>query len=782
MTNNKTRETQVYLLLNIPIEILTKIKLKRLLQVSFGLFLIYFIFCLPSPLFKEPYSKLLVDRNGELLEARIASDEQWRFPIMDSLPRKFEKCILRFEDKHFHNHPGINPIAIARAIYLNLRKGEVVSGASTITMQTIRLHRKNGKRTFGEKLIEMIWALRLECGYSKDQILNLHASHAPFGGNVVGLETASWRYFNRSPYQLSWAENAMLAVLPNAPGLIHLNKNREALTAKRNKLLAYLYKDETITQEEYKIAISEPLPNPINSLTHHAYHLVSRYKDTKGKIESTIELKWQKQFNKICGNYSEQMKQQNIHNLSAILMDVKTGEVLSYVGNIYKDNDEHAGKVDMLKSVRSSGSILKPFLYAASISEGLINPKQLMPDYPMNFYGYRPSNYNPQFDGLVPADEALYRSLNIPAAWLLSSYGITKMKSTFHHLGLTSVNRPAVNYGLSMILGGAEVNLLELTNSYAALAHQLSDTIKSNRYHSYLLKNRSLQEASAKISLDKGSIYSVYSALSNTYRPETESHWKNFSSGRKIAWKTGTSYGNRDAWAVGVTPEYAIGVWIGNSDGEGVSGLTGLNNAAPLLFQLYDLLPPTSWFYQPMDMKASSVCMVSGMKTNKYCPKTQETLLPAASDKTTNCKYHTPYLLNRDTYRVYKECSETETHYDTFFVLPPIVSHYFQKRHPDHVSVPRWDSNCISVSASINVLYPINNGKISLPKGEKEGIPAKVFYNENEMELYWELNGIYLGVTIDKHEMLLYPRIGKNALYITDENGNVVSTGFEVKE
>lgn len=756
-----------------------KKQIKRSLWLALSVFIIYFIFCLPGNLFDQPYSKLLVGREGKLLEARIASDEQWRFPVIDSVPAKFETCILRFEDKNFRKHPGVNPIAIGRALYLNAKYKKVVSGASTITMQTIRLLRSNGDRTITEKLIEMIWALRLECSYSKNEILNLYSSHAPFGGNVVGLETASWRYFNRSPNELSWAENAMLAVLPNAPGLIHLNKNRSKLRDKRNKLLKDMWSNEELSKSEYEIAISEPLPEPLNRLPHYAFHLVDRFKESSGKIKSTIDFNYQKQFNNICDNYSRQMKQQNIHNLSAVLIDVKTGEILSYIGNIYKDNDAHAGMVDMLKSVRSSGSILKPMLYAAAVSEGLLTPEQLVPDYPMNFYGYRPSNYNPQFDGLVPADEALFRSLNIPAAWLLSKYGVAKMKNSFEQMGMTSINRPASTYGLSMILGGAEVNLLELTASYASFANQLTDSAKDH-FSTTLIIDKQTNESISYPILDNGSVYTTLSALTNTYRPETEAYWKNFSSGRKVAWKTGTSFGNRDAWAVGVTPDYAIGVWIGNSDGHGVSGLTGLNNAAPLLFELYGIMPSTDWFYEPYDMQTNTVCKTSGMKATSFCKETHSKVFPLSSDKTPNCIYHKPYLINTKNERVFKTCGGPDTQQDTFFVLAPIVSHYYQKKHPSHRALPPWNKDCVGSNPKMNVLYPIQGGRISLPRGEREGISSKVFYENKKLELYWELNGLFLGSTKGIHEKILYPIKGKNTLHITDENGNVVKTSFEV--
>jgi penicillin-binding protein 1C len=747
--------------------------------VLFVTYLVYFIFCLPSALFQTPFSKLLVDKDGYLLEARIAKDEQWRFPIINAVPVKFEKCITEYEDQHFRYHPGVNPIALVRAAYLNIKNGKIVSGASTITMQTIRLSRQNKNRSLLEKAIEMTWAVRLELTHSKDEILQLYVTQAPFGGNVVGVETASWRYFNRAPSELSWAENAMLAVLPNAPGLIHLSRNRTVLKTKRDRLLLQLWEGEELTKEEYDIAISEPLPDPVNSLPHHAFHLIDRFAES-GKIQSTLDFQIQTQFTRAAQSYWNQLKQQDIHNLSAVLIEVSTGNVISYVGNIQQKNDEHAGKVDMLRSVRSSGSILKPFLYIGATDDGIITPQQLLPDYPMNFYGYRPANYNPDFDGLVPADEALYRSLNIPSAWLLSSFGITKFKSQLNRLGMSSVDRPAHEYGLSMILGGAEVNLLELSSAYASFAYQLQSHTKETTYATHLTFEKKSNSLTSQVIYDKGSIYSVFTALTNTYRPEKESHWKNFSSGRKIAWKTGTSFGNRDAWAVGITPEYVIGVWVGNSSGEGVSGMTGLNHAAPFLFRLTNLLPQTSWFDEPYSLQMEEVCVTSGMKSTKYCPKTKESFLPQASSKAKACPYHQPVLLNDNLQRVYKNCASSNTQIDTFFVLPPIVSHYYALKNPNYKDLPEWQKECINEDSRINILYPINGGKISIPKDSDGGITAKIFYDSQSKALFWDLNGEYIGTTSSLHEAVIYPNKEKNKLTVSDENGNVFTSSFTV--
>ena len=753
----------------------------RAIRYALAGYLIYFLFCLPSVLFNDPLSKVMVDRKGEFLEARIAADDQWRFPPIDSVPLAFKQCITAFEDQYFDYHPGFNPVSLFRAIYLNVKHGRIVSGGSTITMQTIRLIRKKKNRTPWEKFIEITWALRLETKYSKAQILELYTNNAPFGGNVIGLETAAWRYFNRPPEELSWAENATLAVLPNSPGLIHMNRNREELIIKRNKLLFSLNQKKIISDASYSVAIAETLPDPINKLPHHAFHLIDRFKD-QGRIKTTLDATIQRRFNEACYQYGSIMAQQQVYNLSAVLLDVPSGDVVAYVGNIHMNNNEHSGKVDMLRSVRSSGSILKPILYTGAIDQSLITPFEVLPDYPINFYGYRPENYTQKFSGLVPANEALYRSLNVPAAWLLSRYGTTHMKRDLQQLGISTLKLPASHYGLSMVLGGAEINLLELTSAYACFASALNaGSDSSTTYKTYI--KRPKEETTSNNPFSTGSIYSTLSTLTNTYRPEAEAHWRTFSSKERIAWKTGTSFGNRDAWAVGVTPKYAIGVWVGNSEGEGVSGLTGLNNAAPLLFQLFDLIPDTLWFEEPRDIMNIETCTSSGMKCGPYCEPGTFKLMPRSSIKRIHCTYHQSVLLERSTrQRVYRNCAMGEVYMDTFFVLSPIISHYYAQINPSYTLLPQWSSDCSSGEQSIEVLYPVNGSRLSLPKEEGYEITAKAFFANTEDRLFWDLNGELVYSTREIHSAILKPRKGKNILVISDSYGNRREVIFYVKD
>lgn len=517
------------------------------IPVCFMLF-IWFIFCLPSTLFDVPYSTVVSDRNNELLGARIANDQQWRFPEADSIPEKYKVCLMEFEDRYFRQHWGVNPLAIARAIKQNISKGGIVSGGSTITMQTIRLSRKES-RTFGEKFIEMILATRLEFSYSKDEILALYASHAPMGGNVVGIEAASWRYFGHQAATLSWAEAATLAVLPNSPTLMHFGRNRDKLLNKRNKLLAKLHERNILDKVDYELAIAEPLPFQPYALPQIAPHLVTKlYQEQGGKhLTTTIDKYQQERTEVILSRWNAEFAQNGIKNIAALVFDVEKNEVVAYCGNVDFEKTVSANQVDIIQSPRSTGSILKPFLYCAMLQEGQLLPDQLLPDIPINLNGFAPKNFSLQYDGAVHASEALARSLNVPFVVSLRKYSVPKFYNILQRAGMTTLNRSADNYGLSLILGGAEGKLWDISYMYLQMAQQLNFFNDDGRYYemkapAYLSdeKNDEKGDRIRNPLFSAGAIWQTLDALTNVNRPE-EIDWRSIPSIQKIAWKTGTS-------------------------------------------------------------------------------------------------------------------------------------------------------------------------------------------------------------------------------------------------
>ena len=501
---------------------------KGIILSVFVFLLVWYLFSLPRTLFESPYSTLVSDRNGELLGARIASDGQWRFPPADSVPGKYEICLIQFEDSYFRYHPGVNPLSLGRAMIQNLKAGRVVSGGSTITMQTVRLMRQN-RRTYFEKFIEIILATRLELSYSKDRIVTLYASHAPMGGNVVGIDAASWRYFGHNAESLSWGEAAVLAVLPNSPAMMHFGRDREGLLKKRNRLLRQLLDSNIIDQTDYELALLEPLPAHPHPLPQIAPHLVTQafLQNPGSHVKSTVDKHLQMRAEEVLDRWNREFSQNAIFNLAALIVDLETNEVLSYNGNVGFTTNVYGSQVDIIRSPRSTGSILKPFLYCAMLQEGVLLPTELLPDVPININGFAPKNFSLGYDGAVHADEALARSLNVPSVVSLRKYGLQKFYDFLKKAGMTTLNRPADHYGLSMILGGTEGTLWNIANAYGRMADAVTDYSRDRTYYEWenfrLLFDDQPKERKRDESplFNAGAAWLTLQALTNVNRPKS---------------------------------------------------------------------------------------------------------------------------------------------------------------------------------------------------------------------------------------------------------------------
>ena len=656
-------------------------------------------------------------------------------------------------------------------------------------MQTIRLAR-NESRTFGEKFIEMILATRLEFRASKEKILSMYVSHAPFGGNVVGLDAAACRYFGHSAEELSWAEAAMLAVLPNAPAMIHLSKSRQSLLNKRNRLLKQLYGRKIIDSSTYELAISEPLPDEPHPLPQIAPHLVSRfYQERNGKYSvSTIDRGIQTQIENAAERWSNEFNRSDIRNLAILVIDIQTNQVVAYCGNVNFKRKQSGNQVDVIQAPRSTGSILKPFLYYAMLQEGSLLPHTLLPDIPININGFTPQNFSLQFEGAVPASEALARSLNIPAVTMLQKYGAPKFHTFLRQIGLKTINRPASHYGLSLILGGAEATLWDVTNTYAYMGRSLLQLPQTEC--SLLLSDSENSEAvtSAKTTdiFQPGAVWQTFNALTEVNRPE-EIDWKSIPSMHPIAWKTGTSHGFRDAWAVGVTPHYAIGVWVGNATGEGKPGLVGARTAGPVLFDIFSLLPPTQWFKRPGNVFVKTeVCRKSGHLKGRFCEETDTLLILPAGLKTEACPYHHLVTLSADeTHRIYENCANLEpTIQKSWFTLPPVWEWYYKQHHPEYSPLPPFKPGCGEDALQpMQFIYPPMNARIVLPK-QMDGSPgymtAELAHGNPATTIFWHLDNTYLTQTQDFHKISLQPTPGKHSLTAVDSAGNTVTTTFYI--
>ena len=737
--------------------------------------------------FDDSFSQVLYDRNGQLLCATVSQNEQWCFPPRKHIPEKFKKALITFEDKRFYHHFGIDPIAIIRALHSNFNASRIVSGASTITMQTVRLSRPGKPRTIMEKITEAIKAIGLEIIFSKEEILDMYAAHAPFGGNVIGIEAASQKYFGRNADELSWAEAAMLAVLPNSPALVHLGKNRDKLLKKRNFLLKRLFENQDITASEYERALWESIPETPIEFPQYAYHLASYQQGN-----STLDFQLQKRVEQIIDRYGYEYADNFIYNIAVIIADVKKNEILAYVGNTPYLHNKHNGYVNVASAPRSTGSILKPILYAAMMNEGSLLPNMLVSDTPLNINGFTPQNYNKTFQGVVPASQAIRHSLNVPLVRMINQYGIGRFKVLLQQLGMTTLTRTENDYGSTLILGGAEGKLIEITGIYASLARFLNEYNKHNGQNDSLYLNEFIHPLKSVTStqshnqlnpsrkkttfLSPASLWYMFDCMSGVNRPEEEASWQAFSSSRQIAWKTGTSYGGRDAWAIGVTPEYAVGVWVGNATGQGRASLTGVGHAAPILFELFSLLPKTTWFDKPYnDMIATAICHRSGHLAGPYCEVTDSCYIPASGITSRLCPYHKQIYVNDSILHIRKPIN--------IFVLSPAQEWYYASANPDYTPVPK-EFLTQGISIPIEIIYPEWGTQIVIPRG-RNGEPEKVIFkaahSQPETSVYWHIDNEYITTTKGNHTISILPSAGEHYLTLVDEYGNRKSILFHVQ-
>ncbi len=821
--------------------------MNRILKIVLFILLLFLLGILlaPIPSFRAPLSTVVEASDGTLLGARVAADGQWRFPSPDSLPGKYVTCLINYEDRYFRLHPGVNPVALFRALVTNIRSGAIVSGGSTITMQVARMARGNPRRTYGGKLIEVFSAMKLELFRSKRAILSLYAAHAPFGGNTVGIEAAAWRYTGRGIADLSWADAAMLAVLPNAPSSTWPGRRSDQLRIKRDRLLMTLEQRGIIDSLTCSLAMGEPLPSAPQPMPSLAPHLTTRLwlqGEATGKgsssagrqptkpgnksqkqlpavrFRTTVDPHLQREVTDLVNMHQRQLEANGVHNAAAVVVEVASGNVLAYVGNstLADTAGKHGRYVDMIMAPRSTGSIMKPFLYAGLLSSGMLLPNALVPDIPTRFQGFRPENSDFSYSGAVPAGDALARSLNIPAVRMLQTYEPERFHTLLHRMGFSTFTRPASHYGLSLILGGGEASLWELTGAYASMARVLAATPENRRNRNYppsetwhmpLLTAADAPHNDPAISRiaqmpdDKDAtspptpsplpsapaIWLTYEALLRVNRPESETGWQYLSGASGVAWKTGTSYGFRDAWAIGTTPDYVIGVWAGNADGEGRPGLTGITSAAPLLFDIIRLLPRSSaWFARPEEgMVLAEVCASSGYRAGPNCTETREEWITEAGLRSDACPYHTVVTLdNTGRYRVNSSCATPgEMTAQSWFVLPPAMEYYYRMRNPSYRSLPPFRKGC-SDDNSVPVMefiYPPRDARIFIPRGlsgEAMSMLPEIAHRRRNATIYWHLDDKFIGTTRHFHQAEIRAGSGEHTITAVDDEGATISRRF----
>jgi penicillin-binding protein 1C len=483
---------------------------------------------------------------------------------------------------------------------------------------------------------------------------------------------------------------------------------------------------------------------------------------------------------------------QDVHNAAAIIIDNRSFEVLAYVGNAqWSVDNEHGFAVDIIRRPRSTGSVLKPFLYAAMLESGDILPHTLVADVPTQIAGYMPENFDRAYRGVVPADIALAQSLNVPAVRMLRQYGVQRFYDVLRHAGMSTLIRSPDDYGLTLILGGAEGTLWDISNQYANLAHvarQIYPGQPINYQRTHVLRAQR-KETMTPADVSPAAAWLTLNALLEVARPGDESGWRSFANARSIAWKTGTSWGLRDAWAIGSTSNYTVGVWVGNADGEGKPGLTGSVAAAPLMFALMERLPTTEWFVEPtLWMKQVEVCRNDGFLANGACDSEAQSI-PKSSHFDRLSPYNVAVHLDASRRnRVDSSCEQVGSmRHENWFVLPAGPEFYFRKQHASYRSLPAFRSGCAGGASSdqspMEFLYPNASTRLYIPidfNTERGRTVFEAVHRDPNAVLRWHLDDRYVGETRVFHQQALDISTGSHVITIVDEAGHRLSRRFEV--
>jgi penicillin-binding protein 1C len=746
--------------------------LKKMGIAILGLFLLFLLLNLLFPLKdKIQYSAIVTDSKGDIIHAYLTDDDKWRMKTeLDEISPLLRKTIITKEDKYFYSHPGINPIAIARAAVKNIFRMKRTSGASTITMQVARAleHRK---RNIFSKIIEMFRAFQLEWKYSKDEILQMYLNLVPYGGNIEGVKSASTLYFNKNPDHLSLAEITALSIIPNRPSSLVIGKNNGLIVEERNRWLKKFAADKVFTQKEIEDALAEPLTATRKTvpkyLPHLAYKLKRRGDDI---IKTNIELNTQFKLEKITEDYARALRLKNIKNAAVVVIDNRTHKVVSYVGSSdFKDTTD-GGQVNGAAAVRQPGSTLKPLLYALSIDEGLLTPKMMMTDVAVNYSGFAPENYDKNFNGYVTMEYALEHSLNIPAVKSLKNLGTEKLIQKLSDCNFKQIQKDQNKLGLSMILGGCGTTLEELTGLFSAFAN---DGL-------YVLPAYTQADTNGKrvTVISPAANYMINEILSKVNRPDFPLNWSATEKMPKIAWKTGTSYGRRDAWSIGYNKHYTVGVWVGNFSGTGVPELSGANVATPLLFKIFNTIDYDSdeqWFTQPKDCDIRQVCSETGLIPSDHCTNVVTDYYIPLISSAKICSNKQEIMISADEKISYcKNCVPEAGYKKKFFkIIDADMQAYFEEKRIAYDKIPAHNIECETVfkEGSPVIASPSNGTEYLINKKNPEPLQLVSKTGIDVSKVYWYINNKFYKAAGAGEKQFFVPEEGPVKISCTDDKG-----------
>lgn len=730
--------------------------------------------CFPVPV-RVPYSTIVTASDGTVIYSFLSPDDKWRMKTeLPEIIPTLKTAIISKEDKWFYWHLGINPVAVVRAAFKNVFHWRTTSGASTITMQVARLLAPK-ERTVWNKITEGFRALQLECHYSKDEILQLYLNLVPYGGNIEGVKAASLLYFGRLPDHLSLAQITTLAIIPNRPTTLALGKNNELIQAERNKWLRRFQASGSFPEKDIQDALTEPLDAVRREVPHLAPHFALRMKmmyPDEPIIKTRLRTPIQQKIEQLAVNYNRRMRFLGVNNAAVMIIDNTDRSVVAYCGNPDFNDMLHHGQVDGVKAVRSPGSALKPLIYALGIERGLITPKTILTDVPTNFNGFAPENFNRQFNGTITAEKALAFSLNIPAVKVLDKLGVPLFVDKLQQLGFNQIRKDSKKLGLSAALGGCGVRLEEMTNLYATFA-------RGGKFQPLLWLASAQNDSSTERSfISNGAAYMITEILTQPTRPDVPNLSQNSIHVPKIAWKTGTSYGRRDAWSIGYNQRYTIGVWVGNFDGEGVPELTGADAATPLLFEIFNSLEYNSanvWFDRPKSVDFRLVCAETGLPPSDYCTnQIIDYCIPTVSTNRKCEHLKTVFVSAAEDFSYCTSCLPDNGYKRMEFPnLSPELINFYESEHRGYAKIPPHNPSCsrIFTERAPQITSPVNGKTYLLERGEDQKLMFACTADNEVKLVYWYINDRFVQSAAPGAPVFIAPPEGEVKISCSDDKG-----------
>ena len=746
----------------------------------------------PLPLPQDDLARVVLAEDGTPLWRFADANGVWRYPVQTrEVSPYYLDAVLTYEDRWFYQHPGVNPLALVRATWQNLTGARVVSGGSTLSMQVARLLDPHS-RTFHGKLRQMWRTAQLEWHLSKEEILNLYLNRAPFGGTLQGVAAASWAYLGKSPAQLTHAEAALLAVLPQAPSRLRPDRHPQRAQQARDKVLRRLAEFKVWPQAAVDEALQEPLllaPRLEPSLAPLLARRLNR-PDSPPLIRTTLDATLQRRLEDLLLGWRARLPE---HTSAAILVvEEETMAVRAYLGSVDINDAKRFGHVDMINALRSPGSTLKPFLYGMALDDGLIHSESLLQDVPRRYGDYRPGNFSMGFTGAVPASTALSSSLNLPAVQLLEAYGPKRFAAEMRIGGMPLALPALAEPNLALILGGAGSRLEDLVSGYSAFARDgRSAAIRLQPDDT--LKERPL--------LSPGAAWIVRRILSGQARPDRDPRAE-LVQRPVLAWKTGTSYGFRDAWAIGVGPRYLIGVWIGRPDGTPVPGQFGLASAAPLMLQVHDVL--TNRDSQrgisapvkpvPANVGVAAICWPLGQPMSRTDPNCRRQRFAWTLDNTTpptlqaldqplSVGLMESVWVNAKGLRVDAHCPGAEP--KNIALWPAPLEPWLPRAERREARIPPADADCpppaLAASSPLSIVGVREGDQLRLPAASQQALRLKISALGGSGRRWWFLNGAPLGDSANQDFInASFEHLGRYQLSVLDEAGQTARLEFSV--